>query len=41
VDGEIRLTGTDPGVLGGGAGFLVERGAVAADGVRISRLGTP
>ncbi|MCW2872315.1 ADP-ribosylglycohydrolase family protein [Actinacidiphila oryziradicis] len=41
VDGEIRLTGTDPGVLGGGAGFLVERGAVAADGVRILRLGTP
>jgi ADP-ribosylglycohydrolase len=41
VDGETLLSGTAPDDLGGGAGFLVERGAVAADGVLISRLGTP
>ncbi|MFB7493172.1 ADP-ribosylglycohydrolase family protein [Streptomyces sp. NPDC056161] len=38
VDGESRLVGEDPDVLGGGAGFLVERGAVAADGLRVRRL---
>ncbi|MDX6355763.1 MAG: hypothetical protein QOF98_2666 [Streptomyces sp.] len=38
VDDEIRLTGVAPDGLGGGAGFLVERGAVAADGVRIRQL---
>ncbi|MFE2040346.1 ADP-ribosylglycohydrolase family protein [Streptomyces sp. NPDC059477] len=38
VDGATLLTGTAPDSLGGGAGFLVERGAVAADGVRIQHL---
>jgi ADP-ribosylglycohydrolase len=38
VDGRTRLVGTAADTLGGGTGFLVERGAVAADGVRISRL---
>ncbi|MFC9843757.1 ADP-ribosylglycohydrolase family protein [Streptomyces sp. NPDC060223] len=41
VDGSSLLTGTAADTLGGGAGFLVERGAVAADGVRISRLAAP
>ncbi|MFF3377492.1 ADP-ribosylglycohydrolase family protein [Streptomyces sp. NPDC002680] len=41
VDGTTRLTATAPDTLGGGTGFLVERGTVAADGVRISRLAAP
>jgi ADP-ribosylglycohydrolase len=41
VDGSTRLTGTTSDTLGGGTGFLVERGAVAADGVRVSRLAAP
>jgi ADP-ribosylglycohydrolase len=41
VDGRTRLTATTADTLGGGTGFLVERGAVAADGVRISRLAAP
>lgn len=41
VDGRTRLTGTAADTLGGGSGFIVERGAVAADGVRISRLAAP
>ncbi|MFJ2829412.1 ADP-ribosylglycohydrolase family protein [Streptomyces sp. NPDC087263] len=41
VDGSTLLTGITADTLGGGTGFLVERGAVAADGVRISRLAAP
>ncbi|MCX5554468.1 ADP-ribosylglycohydrolase family protein [Streptomyces sp. NBC_00038] len=41
VDGSIRLTAIADDTLGGGTGFVVERGAVAADGVRISRLAAP
>lgn len=41
VDGETQLVGFAPDALGGGAGFLVECGAVAADGVRIERLAAP
>lgn len=36
VDGEPRLEADVPEVRGGGAGFLVERGAVAADGFRVT-----
>ncbi|MEV7342156.1 ADP-ribosylglycohydrolase family protein [Streptomyces sp. NPDC093544] len=41
VDGSTQLTGATADTLGGGTGFIVERGAVAADGVRISRLPAP
>ncbi|MEV2213346.1 ADP-ribosylglycohydrolase family protein [Streptomyces sp. NPDC050997] len=41
VDGRTRLTATAADTLGGGTGFIVERGAVAADGVRVSRLAAP
>ncbi|MEU0068763.1 ADP-ribosylglycohydrolase family protein [Streptomyces sp. NPDC006332] len=41
VDGRTRLTATAADDLGGSAGFVVERGAVAADGVRVSRLAAP
>ena len=35
IDGSVVCTGTDEALASGGAGFLVERGSVLADGFRV------